>query len=83
MSGECELCGEHALECKCSPKISDSDLEKYVNKVLTEEIIQGCENQILAVMKHRQERYSSEKNDKEWLEFTNFVCRRRRKKIKG
>lgn len=77
MSGECEKCGEHTLECVCALKISDCDLEKYVNQAFTETIIQGYENQMLAVMKYRQEKYPNEKNDREWLQFTNFVCRRR------
>ncbi len=77
MSGECDRCGEHALDCECSPIISDYDLEKYVNEAFTEQVIQGYENQLLSVMKHRQEKYPSEKNDREWLAFTNFVCRRR------
>lgn len=74
---ECDTCGEHCLDCNCKIKISDSDLEKYVNQAFTEEVIQGYENQILSIMKHRQEKYPSEKNDREWLAFTNFVCRRR------
>lgn len=77
MSGECDKCGEHCLDCECSLKISDCDLEKYVNAAFIEKVIQGYENQMLSVMKHRQEKYPSDKNDKEWLAFTNFVCRRR------
>lgn len=58
-------------------ELSDIELEKYVNEAFTEQLIQSYENQILAVMKHRQEKYPTEKNDAEWLSYTNFVCRRR------
>lgn len=77
MIGECDNCAEKCLECRCKTNISDSDLEKYFNQVFTEEIIRRNEDEIAAVMKRRQEKYPSEKNDREWLEFSNFVCRRR------
>ena len=80
MSGECEF-GEHCLDCNCKANISDSDLKKYVNQAFTEEVIRGYEDQILSVMKHRQEKYPNEKNNREWLEFTNFVCRRRSQSV--
>jgi len=68
---------EKQYSCKDSSNISDSDLEKYINLQVIEEIIRSYENQILEVMKFRQKKYASEKNNKEWLSFTNFVCRRR------
>lgn len=58
-------------------ELSDDAIAQYVNKAFSEQVIQNYEDQLLAVMKHRQEKYPSEKNDREWLDYTNFVCRRR------
>ena len=63
-------------------EISDEQINRYVNETFTEQIIQGYENQMLAVMKHRQEIYPTEKNDREWLDYTNFVCRRRCQRVR-
>lgn len=57
--------------------LSDDQIQSYVNQLFTEQVIQEYENQILAVMKKRQENYPNEQNDREWLAFTNFVCSRR------
>ena len=53
------------------------ELDKYVNEAFTEEVIRSYEEQILGIMKLRQEKYPNEKNDREWLDYTNFVCSRR------
>jgi hypothetical protein len=57
--------------------ISDEELQEYVNKFFSEEVIQQYENQLLSVMKFRYKKYPTEINDKEWLDFTNYVCCRR------
>lgn len=62
-------------------ELSDEQINKYVNEAFTEQVIQGYENQMLSVMKHRQEKYPTEKNDREWLDYTNFVCRRRCQRV--
>jgi hypothetical protein len=49
----------------------------YMNESIYEQIIQGYENQLLIIMKTRYEEYPTERNDYEWEELTNFVCRRR------
>ncbi len=36
MSGECDKCGEHCLDCKCKTNITASDLQKYVNEAFTD-----------------------------------------------
>lgn len=69
-------CKEEMAEDKIT-RISDEDLENYANEALTKEIIWNCENEILKVMKFRFEKYPTEINDKEWLDYTNFICRRR------
>ena len=79
MIGECEKCGEHAVDCVCVLMIRDSDLQKYVAEALAEQVIRGHEDQILAVMKQLQEKHPSENNDNEWMQYTNFICRRRYK----
>jgi len=58
-------------------KITDEQLQEYVNKSFTEEVILRYEEQILAVMKTRYDKYPTERNNYEWLDYTNFVCRRR------
>jgi len=57
--------------------ISDKQIEEYVNAAFTEEVIRRYEEQILQVMKKRQEKYPSDQNDSEWLNYSNYVCRRR------
>lgn len=46
-----------------------------------EEIIRRYENQLLKVMKTRYEKYPTKRNDIEWLDFTNHVCRRRCQRV--
>jgi len=62
--------------------MEDEEIQKYVNQAFAEQIIRGYEDQLLGVMKVRQEKYPSEINDKEWLDFTNFVCSRRCKNVR-
>ncbi len=38
MSGECDECGEHALECKCPTILTTEDIDKVFEKMMTEEI---------------------------------------------
>ena len=61
-------------------EISDKELNEYVNEAFTEQLIQNAEDHLLAIMKHRHEKYPTEMNDKEWLDYTYFVCRRRCKR---
>ena len=60
--------------------ISDEELEKYVNESFTEEIIRRCEDQLLAILAHRQGAHPSEKHAQEWFAFKDYVCERRYKK---
>lgn len=57
--------------------INDDDLERYVNEAFTEQLIRNTEDHLLKIMKHRYQKYPTQKNDDEWLIFTNYVCRRR------
>lgn len=59
----------------------ENDVKKYINDWYSENMIQEFENKILSIMKLRQEVYPSEKNDEEWLNYTNFVCRRRCQRV--
>ena len=38
MSGECDKCDEHALECKCPTVLTAKDIEKFGEKLMNEEI---------------------------------------------
>lgn len=57
--------------------ITDEDINKYINESFTEQVIQNYENQILHVMKTLYEKYPCDKYDAQWLNYTNFVYRRR------
>lgn len=60
--------------------LTDEEINQYVNQAFTEEVVQQYENQLLLVMKTRFEKYPTPINDKEWLDYTDFVCRRRCKR---
>ena len=57
--------------------LDDDEIEEYVNAAYSEQLIQACENQILAILKSRYEKYPTEINNATWLDYTNFICRRR------
>lgn len=61
------------------PKITDEEIQCYINNTMTETFIQDCENNLLNVLKFRREKYPSDKNDAEWLEYSNLICKRRYK----
>lgn len=58
-------------------KLTHEQITDYINQSFTEDVIRKYEDQLLRVMKTRYEKYPTKKNDQEWLEYTNFVCRRR------
>lgn len=60
-------------------EISDNQIKDYIDTYYIESIIENLEIQILALMKARQENIPSEKNDKEWVEFSNYVRNRRKR----
>lgn len=60
-------------------EISDNQIKDYVDTYYIESMIENLEIQILALMKARQENIPSEKNDKEWVEFSNYVRNRRKR----
>ncbi len=62
-------------------QMNDKEITTYINEAFSEEIIRRYENQLLSVMKTRYEKYPTDKNDKEWLNFTNHVCKRRYQKV--
>ena len=57
--------------------MKDEEIIGYVNAAFSEEVIRRYEEQLLLVLKFRYEKYPTEQNDAEWLDYTNFVCRRR------
>lgn len=38
MSGECEKCGEHALDCHCPLVTNRENIDKFVEKLMTQEV---------------------------------------------
>ena len=61
--------------------LTDEQIKKYINTTLAEQEIQNLENEIIRIMKLRQETYPCEKNDSEWFNYTNFFCQRRCQRI--
>lgn len=57
--------------------ISDKALTTYINEAFTEHMIRNHEDKILSIMRIRQKIYPSECSDREWLDFSNYVIRRR------
>ena len=57
--------------------ISDKEIDDYVKESFNEEIIRRYEDQFLLFLKTRMENYPSDKNNEDWLSFTNWVCKRR------
>lgn len=57
--------------------MNDEHLQEYVFEAYVEQLIRNHEDDLLRYMKYRYEKYPSKKNDEEWLNYSNFVCRRR------
>ncbi len=57
-----------------------SEIKDYIDTFYIEGMIENLEIQILALLKAKQENIPSEKNDREWKEFSNYVCKRREMK---
>jgi hypothetical protein len=58
-------------------ELTDQQINEYINQAFSEELIRRTEDHLLSILKFRQEKYPTEKNDKEWLDYTNFISRRR------
>lgn len=69
MSDECEESGEYVFD--------HETLKRYIIYYYYECDIRCLEDQILKIMKRRQEECPSEKNADELLAFSNFVIKRR------
>lgn len=59
--------------------ISDESIKKYMNDYYFHTTINALEQQILGLLKLRWEEHPSDENDKEWLEYTDFILERRKK----
>ena len=62
-------------------KIEDEEISSYISNYYFEDLVQFYEHCLLQVMKSRQEKMPSDINDKEWLNFTDFVCSRRGNRV--
>lgn len=61
---------------------SDQEIEKYINEYFSENYMTILETQMLSFMKSRYEFNPSEKNDREWKNFSTYVCERKNSKGK-
>lgn len=57
--------------------LTDEEIEKYIDEYYCESMIIALETQILYIMKERQKNNPSEKNNREWLEFSDYYIARR------
>ena len=57
--------------------MNDEEIKTYINEAFSEEVIRRSEDHLLQIMKFRYENYPTKKNDREWLDYSSFVCRRR------
>lgn len=64
------------------PEISDEDLKKFIDDVITQQLLEQYEDKILEILKYTQDQYPCEGNDKDWLDYSNFFCEKRANRIK-
>ena len=62
--------------------MKDDEIAEYINSALFEQMLQILENDILRILKLRYEKYPTNENDKEWLDYTNFICGKRCKRVR-
>lgn len=60
--------------------LKDDEIEEYVNQAVTESVVNYCEESILAILRDSFEKYPTEENSKKWLDYTDWVIRRRLEK---
>lgn len=63
--------------------VSDKDVVRYMNSFYMDMFVKECEQNLLKALKMRQENFPSEKNDRAWLEFSQYVLGRRPKKSRA
>jgi hypothetical protein len=63
-----------------SEKITDLEIEKYIDDFHFESFLREYEEKMLKALKLRYEKYPTEKNNQEWLELSNYVCKRAKTK---
>lgn len=57
--------------------IGNEDIQNYMNNYYIEQCITNAENQLLSTLKQIYEKYPTEKNNENWLKFSDFVATRR------
>lgn len=57
--------------------ISDKILGEYVQEAMVQIVLRAHEDEILGIMKRRQEANPSERHDAEWLEYSQVFGKRR------
>lgn len=58
--------------------VTDEQITEHINSFYMESMVKQAEDQLLHFLKMRQEKFPSEKHDREWLEFSDYVCKRRK-----
>lgn len=53
----------------------------YLNETFSEDVIRTFEDQLMSVFKTRAECYPTQMNNQQWLDFTDFVIKRRLQKL--
>lgn len=58
----------------------DEQIKNYINEYFSETAIRNSEDELLRILKLRSEIFKKESYDDDWLDFTDFVIKRRLKK---
>lgn len=57
--------------------VTDEQIEKYFDEYYFKRRIRELEDEILYVFKKYYEKYPFKENDQQWLDFTDYVIKRR------
>lgn len=60
--------------------LNDEEMKNYFNVYYTESAIQAQEDVLLRLLKFIYQKYPNEKNNENWLSFTDWVLNRRKKR---
>ncbi len=61
--------------------ITDEEIGQYVDKYYLENEITHIESRLLCVLKLRQEKYPCDKNDADWMSFSDWVINRKNESV--
>ncbi len=63
--------------------ISDNDIKNWMNEYYFDTTLHALEQQILSILKLRQEEYPSDHHNLAWVEYSDFILERRTEESKA